>query len=172
MLRYTHEICNKLCTVPRLVMSQYFGSFLVGNAPLTHCYIISLLFNRDISWLFGLVILLSTFPCSGSSRENCWLFELRTLWSLDKLQVLDLHYRNACDNQTQLGGNSGENPPPIKSHDPLSPSIIMSVDAKLGRLVTYHEGVPAIKSHDFLIMYSPEITRQIKNVISLLSPCL
>ena len=36
--------------------------------------------------------------------------------------------------------------------------------AKLGRVVAYHKGLPPIKSHDPLTMWSFEITWQIKNM--------
>ena len=41
---------------------------------------------------------------------------------------------------------------------------------KNGKVVTYHEGFPPIKSHNPLNMWSHELTLQIKN-LSLLSEC-
>ena len=43
---------------------------------------------------------------------------------------------------------------------------------KLGRLVTYHDGVSPLKSHDPLITLFCEITWQIKLIISPLTQCL
>ena len=40
----------------------------------------------------------------------------------------------------------------------------MHMAIKLGRGVTYHEGVPPIKSHDPLITWSCKITRQTKPI--------
>ena len=37
---------------------------------------------------------------------------------------------------------------------------------KLGRVVTYHKGLPPIKSNDLLIWWSCKITSQTKNVTS------
>ena len=44
----------------------------------------------------------------------------------------------------------------------------MPIATKLGRVVTYHKGLPPIKSHDPLITCSFEITWQTGNIISLL----
>ena len=41
----------------------------------------------------------------------------------------------------------------------------MLMTATLGRVVAYHKGLPPIKSHDVLIMWSFKITRQTKNII-------
>ena len=40
------------------------------------------------------------------------------------------------------------------------------------QMITYHDGLLPIKSHDPLIMWSCEITRQIKIIVSPLSECL
>ena len=42
----------------------------------------------------------------------------------------------------------------------------MCMATKLGRLVTCHEGLPPIKSHEPLITGSREITSQTKKIIS------
>ena len=42
----------------------------------------------------------------------------------------------------------------------------MPMGTKLGRVVTYHEGIPPIKSRDPLITWSCEITRQTKTIIN------
>ena len=42
----------------------------------------------------------------------------------------------------------------------------MYMATKLGRLVTCHEGLPPIKSHEPLITGSREITSQTKKIIS------
>ena len=45
-------------------------------------------------------------------------------------------------------------------------AITMPVVTKLGRMVTYHEGLPSIISHDLLITWSCEIIWQTKSIIS------
>ena len=42
----------------------------------------------------------------------------------------------------------------------------MSMVTKLGRVVTYHERHPPIKSHDFLITWSCKITQQTELIIT------
>ena len=42
----------------------------------------------------------------------------------------------------------------------------MPMATKVGRVVTYHEGLPPIKSHDRLITWSCKITGQTKFVIT------
>ena len=42
----------------------------------------------------------------------------------------------------------------------------MPMATKLGSLVTFHEGLPPIKSHDFLITWSCRITRHTELIIT------
>ena len=48
----------------------------------------------------------------------------------------------------------------------------MPMATKLSMVITYHKGLPPIKSHDPLIMWSCEITWQTKNIISPPPDCL
>ena len=46
----------------------------------------------------------------------------------------------------------------------------MSMATKLGRIVTFHEGIPLRKSHDPLTTWSCEITWQTKNIFTTTKP--
>ena len=50
--------------------------------------------KRRGDMLFYLLILLLSFPASGSSGGTFWQLKIWTLRSLDKVTALYIHYRN------------------------------------------------------------------------------
>ena len=54
----------------------------------------------------------------------------------------------------------------------LYPTNTRPMTVKHGKVVTHHDRIPPINSHNPLKMCSEEVTRKIKNIISPLSQCL
>ena len=58
------------------------------------------------------------------------------------------------------------------NHQKHTPTTVMSTITRPGRLLIYCKGLPPIKSHNTLIVWSGEIMRQTKIILSPLQECL
>ena len=107
--------------------------------------------------------------------------------SRDKLKPLHLHYHSAYGHQTWQEGKLADGLLPIKPHGPsrgpvrsrdkLKPLYLRYhsfyfMATKLGRMVTYLDCLPQLKSHYPLIIPSCKIMWQPKNITSPLPQCL